>query len=71
MDNLSIAYNIDQLDISPEQWREYIFSNDFSYRIENPIILYIQKENHLHRVIDKSNISHSIQPGWKILRWKK
>jgi hypothetical protein len=69
--NSTSPYNTDISDISRERWREYVFSNDFSYKIENPITVCVHKENRIHKVVDKSNILHCIQPGWKILRWEQ
>lgn len=56
------------VDISGEQWREYIFPGGQSIRIERPLQLHVSDGG--HRVFDADGISHYVPKSWIHLRWK-
>jgi hypothetical protein len=56
------------VDISSEGWREYIFSDGASVRIDEPLKLHVGDTG--HRVFDKSGVSHYIPESWVHLRWR-
>src|SRR5208282_207262 len=56
------------VDISNELEREYIFDDDLSVTIEEPILLHISASGG-NRIIDATGISHYVQPGWVHLRY--
>lgn len=56
------------IDISSEEWREYLFENGATVRIEHPLKLNVTDEG--HRIFDASGISHFIPLGWLHLKWK-
>jgi hypothetical protein len=56
------------VDISTEEYREYVFDNKIKVRIENPLKLAISATG--HRVFSADGISHYIPFGWVHLSWK-
>lgn len=60
-------------DVSVEDWREYVFSDDFVYRIFDPRTLYVKQKpgGDSHRVIDGKGVTHYIPTGWRVLRWSQ
>jgi hypothetical protein len=59
---------LDFQDISSEEWREYVFDNGTSLRIDNPLKLHAGENG--HRIYDSEGISHYIPLGWIHLKWK-
>lgn len=57
------------VDISSEAVRTYEWPDGFKIVIENPEYLHVSKSGG-HRIWDKSETSHYIQPGWRHLFWK-
>ncbi len=55
------------VDISSEQFREYVFPVG-NVRIENPLQLNVSKNG--HRVFDAQGTSHYIPQGWIHLKWQ-
>ncbi len=55
-------------DISSELWREYLFDNGMTIRIEEPLRLHVSLEG--HRLFDSNGISHYVPNRWLHLRWK-
>jgi hypothetical protein len=56
-------------DISSEQFREYVFPEGETVRIESPLKLHVS-ESDAHRILDAKGESHYIPPKWIHLRWK-
>lgn len=54
-----------------EEWRSYLYTDDFVYRIDRPVKLYVKAkpEGDSHRVVDAEGVTHYIPAGWRILRW--
>lgn len=54
-----------------EKYREYQYTDGFTYRVEAPVTLWIKTkpEGDSHRVLDASGITHYIPAGWRVLRW--
>jgi len=63
-------------DISHEEYREYVnLITDTSYKIHNPIALYIKKNGTGHRIVSDDGVSHwheASVPGVNaiVIRWK-
>ncbi len=67
------ALNTDTwLDISDEEWREYVFPGRETIRIEGPSrLLVVSKPNgDSHRVLTKDGYSWYIPRGWLGIFWK-
>ena len=60
--------NIEFVDISTEEWREYIYQGGFRLRIDNPIKLAVMKSGS-HRLWDGTN-SFWVKPGFMAIIWK-
>ena len=54
-----------------EMHREYVFNDGFTYRITNPVTLYVKRkpDGDSHRVVDADGTIHYIPVGWRVLRW--
>ena len=63
------ATDLEFVDISSEQWREYQFLGGEKIRISAPLKLNVS-ENRGHRIFDANGISHYIPAGWIHLKWK-
>jgi hypothetical protein len=61
-------YKIEWHDISSEEWREYVFPDEETVRIESPKKLKVTDNG--HRVIDGEGLGHYIPMGWIHLYWK-
>lgn len=58
-------------DLSVEEWREYDFGGR-TYRIENPVSLYMREGGTTHRIVDSNDVVHCVPaPGFNgcVLRW--
>ena len=55
-------------DISSEEWREYVFENGATIRIDQPLKLHVSEDG--HRVYDAEGMSHYVPMKWIHLRWK-
>jgi hypothetical protein len=55
-------------DISSEEWREYIFSNNDILRIDFPVGLNVGKNG--HRVFNEEGISYYIPNHYTAIRFK-
>ena len=54
-----------------EEWREYIWKDGSTYRIEKPISIFI-KRNELgdsHRLVDAQGVRHYVPAGWLAFRF--
>lgn len=60
--------NLEFSDISSEKYRSYTFPEG-EVVINNPVHLNVS-ESGGHRILDNSNISHYIPPGWIHLQWE-
>lgn len=62
---------LNKFDVTSESWREYIFADGFTYKIENPVTLYVKRkaEGDSHRVVDRAGVTHYVPMGWRALRW--
>lgn len=59
-----------ELDISDELWREYIYNDGLKYRIEAPQKLFIKDGGTGHRVLDTAGIVHWVPINtWFAIRW--
>jgi hypothetical protein len=61
------------IDISSEEWRIYTYPNGSEAHIENPVCLYVIKDDRggvTHRVVDKDGVSHRPERGWVKISWK-
>ncbi len=49
-----------------ESWREYHYKDDGVYRINDPILINVQRSDRgdSHRIIDAGGIRHYIPPTW-------
>ena len=56
------------VDISTEQFREYVFANG-CVMIDEPTHLSVSKSGG-HRLLDADGVSHYIPAGWIHLRWR-
>jgi hypothetical protein len=61
--------NLDFVDISSEQWREYRFLNGETVRVEAPLRLNVSDSGG-HRIFDAAGVSHYIPAGWVHLMWE-
>lgn len=59
--------NLEFIDISSEEHREYIFDN-ITIRIEDPSQLNVSKNG--HRIFTTDGISYYIPLGWRAIKWK-
>ncbi len=61
----------DQIDVSDENSRTYVFGADKAYRIDLPLIVAVKKSGagHSHRVIDSTGQCHYIPKGWIAIYW--
>lgn len=60
-------------DISDEAVREYETHGVGTYRIENPVGVYMRPGGSTHRVVDRNGVAHCIafpNDGKTVLRWK-
>jgi hypothetical protein len=55
------------LDISSEEWREYVFETK-TIRIHAPQQLHVSKNG--HRLFDDAGVSHYVPNGWVHLHWR-
>lgn len=55
--------------IGNEKYRTYVFDDNFSVKIEEPLYLNVSKSGG-HRILDSKNISHYIPSGWRHLYWE-
>lgn len=66
--------DLNKFDISCEEYREYyLVASDYTYRINNPVSLYVRKGGTTHRVIDADGVAHCVlspETGRSVLRWK-
>lgn len=60
--------NIQSRDISKEEWREYVYDDETSFLINDPLELCIT-ETGSHRVIDNNGVCHYPKRGWVGIRW--
>lgn len=61
-----------EYDLTSELWREYDFT-DSTYRINNPVKLFLYEDSTTHRVLDDKGIVHCLPaPGRNgcVVRWK-
>lgn len=65
------AGSYDQIDVSDEESRTYVFGVDRAYRIDLPLIVAVKKgkDGHSHRVIDSAGQCHYIPKGWIAIYW--
>lgn len=56
-------------DISSEEYRQYLFGDGTTVKIEGPQFLNVSK-NGGHRIFDAQGISHYVPYGWRHLSWK-
>lgn len=66
------ASSLEWLDITSEQFREYVYPDGSVYRIDQPQALHVKQkpEGDSHRVIAQGGMSHYVKPGWNAIRWK-
>jgi len=61
-----------EYDLTPEEYREYEF-NGYTYRIANPVKLFLREDGEMHRVLDSNGVVHCLPSPGKfncVLRWK-
>jgi hypothetical protein len=54
--------------LSSEQWREYVYPDGSTYRINNPSKLHVRNSG-AHNVVDEAGVVHYVAKGWIALRW--
>jgi len=66
--------NLKEFDITTELWREYDWpARSTSYRIEQPVTLFLRSGGTTHRVLDSNGVVHcvpSVGVQGCVLRWK-
>jgi hypothetical protein len=55
-------------DISSEKYRVYVYPDNFTIRIDEPMRLNVSKNG--HRIYDAQGVSHYINKGWVHLYWE-
>ena len=60
--------NLKFIDISSEAWREYLYPDGTTVRVQGPVALNVSKSGG-HRIFDEAGVSNYIPNGWKHLRW--
>ena len=55
------------IDISTEQYREYVYP-DGIYKIVTPVELHITEKG-THRIVDAAGVTHRPSPGYLAIRW--
>jgi hypothetical protein len=55
-------------DISSELWRDYIYPDGKTFRVNDPLELYIV--NGSHRVVDMDGVTYRPERGYVGIRWK-
>lgn len=56
-------------DLTLEKFREYVYEDGYSLRVNSPYYLFVNKKTKSHRVQDSSGIVTYIPSGWKFVRW--
>jgi len=56
-------------DISSERYRTYKYPDGETITIKEPTHLHVSKSGG-HRILNKAERSHYIQPGWRHLWWE-
>ena len=57
-------------DISEEQWREYVYADGTTYRIEKPVTLITRDGGTGHRIADAAGVTHWCPVNvWHCIRW--
>ena len=71
MDGFKDAHHYNQLDLSDETSRTYVFGPGSAYRIDLPIIVAVKKtaRGDTHRVVDAKGACHYIPAGWIAIHW--
>lgn len=69
MEKLRNDSGLEFIDISSEQYREYIFKDGATVIIDNPLYLSVS-ESGGHRLLDSKEVCHYIPAGWVWLQWK-
>jgi hypothetical protein len=65
----------DWMSVENEAYREYVYPDNWVYRIDNPVKVIIKRkpEGDSHRVVSKdadgNPISHYVRAGWLAIRW--
>lgn len=61
----------DQIDVSDENSRTYVFGVNKAYRIYLPLLVAVKKgdSGHSHRVLDAAGGCHYIPKGWIAIYW--
>lgn len=59
-----------EIDISSEQYRVYNYANGQTFRIDDPVRLYVLDDNGTsHRVVDAIGMTHRPERGWVGISW--
>ena len=61
------------LDISSEEWREYIYADGVTLRVVAPTKINISPSSlggHSHRIQQESGRGIYVAPGWIAIRWE-
>ena len=65
---------IGPLDLTTEEYREYVQPDGFTYRIDSPVALYRRDGGATHRVVDAAGVVHCVPCGAlhpnTVIRWK-
>jgi len=62
--------DLEFVDISSEEYREYTFPEGAVIRIEEPLLLHVKEDSGSHRIFDAQGRSHRVTPRWVNLTWK-
>lgn len=57
------------VDISSEEFRDYIFPEGVTYHIDQPVALSVDKASQSHRIVDAMGYSHYIPFTWIGINW--
>lgn len=63
--------NMNEYDVSVEEFREYVYGDGSAYRVDKPVKLYVKSDEKgdSHRVVDIKNVTHYPKRGWIAIRW--
>jgi len=60
-----------KIDIATEQWRIYTYPNGDTFKISQPMMLWViaDERGTTHRVVDKEGVTHRPERGWVGISW--
>ena len=59
------------IDISSEKWREYVYADGSTFRVDFPATMYVAAtgDGESHCIVDLEGVRHSPTSGWIGIRW--